>query len=172
MKQELSALMDGELDDEAARRVLAQTGRDDESYAVWRSYHLIGDCLRGECDHRSGLHRRISEHLAQEPTVLAPPRRAKPRWVQAGAALAASVAAVTMVAWMMQRSASDDEMRLAASGKARPALVAASPPETRRQMALSSRTLNGYLLAHEEFSASPGSYSMAGLQRAAAGDDR
>src|SRR5258706_7545825 len=128
MKQELSALMDGELDDEAARRVLAQTGRDDESYAVWRSYHLIGDCLRGECDHRSGLHRRISEHLAQEPTVLAPPRRAKPRWVQAGAALAASGAAGTMVALMMPPFASDDGKRPAGSRPTRPALRSAATP--------------------------------------------
>lgn len=44
-KEQLSALMDGELVDKALIQELEQ---DQESREAWQNYHLIGDVMRGE----------------------------------------------------------------------------------------------------------------------------
>ncbi|TVO40103.1 RseA family anti-sigma factor [Vibrio algivorus] len=44
-KQQISALMDGELIDQS---LISEIEQDDESLQSWSHYHLIGDTLRGE----------------------------------------------------------------------------------------------------------------------------
>lgn len=44
-KQQISALMDGELIDQS---LISEIEKDDESLQSWSHYHLIGDTLRGE----------------------------------------------------------------------------------------------------------------------------
>ncbi|MCF7353930.1 RseA family anti-sigma factor [Vibrio sp. CK2-1] len=44
-KQQISALMDGELIDQS---LISEIEQDDESLQSWSRYHLIGDTLRGE----------------------------------------------------------------------------------------------------------------------------
>ncbi|WP_027697658.1 RseA family anti-sigma factor [Vibrio litoralis] len=44
-KQQISALMDGELIDQS---LISEIEQDDESLQSWNHYHLIGDTLRGE----------------------------------------------------------------------------------------------------------------------------
>ena len=46
MKDRLSALMDGELDDKSAAEVIEALGRDHEAVRTWRTYQLISDALR------------------------------------------------------------------------------------------------------------------------------
>ncbi len=91
---EISALMDGELGDEARARLLAYIGTDPEQHATWHRFHLIGDALRGDpvLVGEQSLAVSVMAKLADEPTVLVPPRRsAAPRRVVTGA-IAASVA--------------------------------------------------------------------------------
>ena len=45
---ELSALMDGELDASAVGRACGQWRDDEETRANWHAYHLIGDVLRSD----------------------------------------------------------------------------------------------------------------------------
>ena len=45
---DLSSLMDGELEASAVGRACAQWRDDDEARANWHAYHLIGDVLRSE----------------------------------------------------------------------------------------------------------------------------
>ena len=70
-REQISALMDGELDDARAHALCAQM-KNDESSECWATYHLIGDALRSECLAQAGFARRFAERLAAEPTVLAP----------------------------------------------------------------------------------------------------
>ncbi len=101
--ESISALMDGELDSEAAAREIARVKQDVARRDSWDTYHAIGDALRGEhprVGFSAGFSKRLSERLALEPTVVAPRVRA-PRTMQTWAlSAAASVAAIAAVGWV------------------------------------------------------------------------
>ena len=50
MKNQLSALIDGELDPQEAEHLFTALKVDAEMKGAWRQYHLIGDVLRGSVD--------------------------------------------------------------------------------------------------------------------------
>lgn len=144
MKDRISALMDGELDDKSAADLIGNVQRDREGAQAWRAYHVIRDAMRGTAPLSEGFTARVAWKLADEPTVLAPRRtrpEAKPRWFTLSAA-AASVAAVAFVGWM-------------AFGPQQPAPVTAPVAQVQTQqpaiVPLPSAT-NDYLLAHQGFS--------------------
>ena len=70
MKDRISALMDGELDDKAAVQKIDTLGRDREALDTWRTYHLISDALRDDRLLSEGFSGRVSAQLAKVPTVL------------------------------------------------------------------------------------------------------
>ena len=72
MKDRLSALMDGELDDKSAAEVIQALGKDVDAVRTWRTYQLISDAMRESRLLSADFTARFSERLAQEPTVLAP----------------------------------------------------------------------------------------------------
>jgi sigma-E factor negative regulatory protein RseA len=103
-KEQLSALLDGELDELATARLLSALDSDEEGLAHWDDYALIGDVLRErEAFSSAGAAgaRRALAMIADEPApqriATARPRRSLMRpllpW-----ALAASAAAVSFVA--------------------------------------------------------------------------
>lgn len=76
----LSAMLDGELDDEREIALVLTAWRQDaDARRSWQAYHVIGDVLRSEelaGQGREGLFvERLRERLAQEPVVLAPVER-------------------------------------------------------------------------------------------------
>src|SRR5688572_14499694 len=109
-EEDLSALMDGELD--AAESACARWRDDPELRSRWHAYHLIGDVLRSEelASSRGRDAKFLSDlrlRLADEPVVLAPEAAARPRrsWM-APAAVAAGFAAVAGVLVVAQMSGS------------------------------------------------------------------
>src|SRR5215813_3308527 len=97
----ISALMDGELDAHQSEQQLARLKNDNEARACWEAFHLIGDALRGERIVSRNLSERLRERLAQEPTVLAPPRARPARPIATYAwSAAASLSAVALVGWV------------------------------------------------------------------------
>ena len=69
--EQLSALMDGELEGEALAEAL-RLAHGEESQATWELYHLVGDVLRSPelAAHASSpLLGRLREQLAQEPAA-------------------------------------------------------------------------------------------------------
>jgi sigma-E factor negative regulatory protein RseA len=152
MKDRLSALMDGELDDKSAAEVLQTLESDREAVDTWRTYQLISDALRQNRLLSDGFTARVSARLAAEPTVLAP-RAATPilqpdsrRWVALSAA--ASLAAVALVGWL----AFAPQPQLAPSVAQAP--VSEPKPTQPAQpviVPLPSQA-NDYLLAHQGFS--------------------
>ncbi|MGE8220799.1 MAG: sigma-E factor negative regulatory protein [Stenotrophomonas acidaminiphila] len=102
-RQQLSALVDGELATDEARFLLRRLEHDDELSGCQERWQLLGDVLRGQAcaPAPAGFDRRIRAAIAadaeQGGTVsVRPPRRAGWRRWGGGAALAASVAAVAL----------------------------------------------------------------------------
>lgn len=142
MKQQISALMDGELFDDEAEALLDNLKRKPDLHEEWHNYHLIGDVLRQPDHAYPGISTNMQKLLQAEPTVLAPSVRTRrnARWFALSAA--ASVMALTLVAWMSVQVGSEPAPRVAMqqSAAARPASIAANIK------------LNDYLVAHQEFS--------------------
>lgn len=76
MKNQLSALIDGELSIEDAAHLITSAKTGGELKNCWAHYHLIGDALRGDVG-RGGVNmhhdfsNRVLTALEAEPTVLA-----------------------------------------------------------------------------------------------------
>jgi sigma-E factor negative regulatory protein RseA len=148
MKDRISALMDGELDEKSAAEVIGNLTRGSENAEAWRAYHLVRDALRGTAPLSEGFSARVAWKLAEEATVLAPqrtrPRAASdsPRWFTLSAA-AASFAAVALVGWLAfapQQPAPAPVLAKAPAAQAKPVIV---PMPS---------SANDYLLAHQGFS--------------------
>lgn len=100
MTQEISLLMDGELESREAGRAIRTCCGDEELKRTWQAYHLIGEALRGEEPRPDASTRRIMDAIAREPTVLAPRWRLPARAGRVAFAAAASVATVAVVGWI------------------------------------------------------------------------
>jgi sigma-E factor negative regulatory protein RseA len=169
-REQISALMDGELDD--AKFIAACAGMKDEAACeCWATYHLIGDALRQEGIAQPGFYDRFSAALAAEPTVLAPAARraaqdarslahltdaVRTRPWHYGMAVAASLAAVSLVGWFgVQEFSLGPALteQAAAASRNGVASIAVNAPAT---AALARRAtpaaLDPYLLVHQEFS--------------------
>jgi len=169
-----SALVDGELDDAARQQILsAMTGPDREELERFGRYCLIGEAIRGEASPLGvSVADKVRESLADDPVVLAPPRRKQRPWLRpvAGFAVAASVAvvAVLVAPRLMTEPGVDAEPVQVAADLARPVtrpvLVAAgaeSPqgttgkqPDGARWQGLTpelENRLNRLVIEHHEF---------------------
>ena len=136
MKEKISALMDGELDERAAAEALNAMRAEGEALDAWRTYHLVSDAMRDTRLLSPGFAARVAERLAAEPTVLAPVKR---QAVQRFAlAAAASVAGVGLVGWLA----------FAPQPQAPAPVAKASAPVAIPLPA----SANDYLLAHQGFS--------------------
>lgn len=142
MKDQISALMDDELDVEDSDHLFDAMKKNSDLYACWSTYHVIGDALRGEHHVSMGFEQRLMQRLDAEPVVLAPKRRLAVKRTHV-MSLAASVAAVMFVGWMvLQQQAQSPAQSLGAA--------------TVAQNSVSPEAVNSYLLAHQEFSPESG----------------
>lgn len=165
MAEEISLLMDGELDpqrvDNACRLL-----RSDEMMASWVCYHVIGDVLRDTGTLSPAFSGRFAARLAAEPTVLAPSRRAVPAGTRTTLALAASAAAVAVVGWAAFKVYEPEAAaeRIAAAPAVQSQRVDA--PVVRRPV-----DLGDYLIVHQEFSPTTMIQGVQPYIRAVASDD-
>lgn len=162
MKDKISALMDGELDPEAAAGVIAQLKKADELRSEWMVYHLISDALGQTEAMPADITRRVGTRLATEPTVLAPrpPIKHKARVF----AVAASVATVAVIGLMSLHATDRPAENLAAVDRATPAATTPATNTAALQTAPAvisvsaslpaPAQINDYLLAHRQFSPS------------------
>ena len=144
MKQEISALMDGELFDDEAEALLDNVRRNPGTRTEWQVYHLIGDALRQPDHIHADIGAALRERLQAEPTVLAPRSRARQNAKWFALSAAASVMGVALVAWMSLQVGQESSPQMAMQQQAqavRPASFSAN-----------NRGLNDYLMAHQEFS--------------------
>ncbi len=105
-KQQLSALLDGELGHDELRFVLRHVGEDTELASLWSRYHLIGESLRGErVPPVTNFSIRVQRVIASESPAKATTHRPH-RWLRygLGGGIAASVAMAALV-WMQPQGA-------------------------------------------------------------------
>lgn len=105
MKQQLSALMDGEADIDRCEHIFLAAKSSGEVAQAWQSYHVIRDVMRDELCVQSDMAYRIMAAIEDEPTLLAPKSKVislttatKPlRMTTMGWSVAASFAAAMFV---------------------------------------------------------------------------
>ena len=137
--EEISLLIDGELEPVRADAVVTSLCRA-EGLATWVCYHVIGDAVRGVAS-RGLDSRRFIELFAAEPTVLAPPRRS-PAPHAIALALAATVAAVSVVGWVALTTMPTPVAAIASARQAVGVRAADARPAVD----------NEYVLVHQEYS--------------------
>ena len=147
MTQELSSLMDGELDPRDADRVCRACGLDEDQKRTWYLYHAIGESMRGRAPRTLAMPQGVAEKLKEQPAVVAR-RKPAPRTVaRVAMAAAASVATVGVVGWLGTQGGSP------AAG---PAVVAKSTPSiqpvasTAAVAPVPALNVQEYLVAHRQ----------------------
>jgi sigma-E factor negative regulatory protein RseA len=192
---DLSALMDGELEASAVARTCGQWRENPEARAQWHAYHLIGDVLRSEdlsadAAHDAAFLASFRQRMAQEPVVLAPTPSVVPAKVVAArrnwaapAAVAAGFVAVAGVLLVSQmpgglslRGAQPDANLAAAPAAAQPAVVVSTsepgdpPAVVLNGQLIRDARLDEYLAAHKKFGGSSVPGGPSGFLRNAAAD--
>ena len=142
MNENISRLMDGEIDASELDAVCGALKRKD-AMVTWTCYHVIGDAMRGSGAPREGFAQHFAERFAAEPTVLAPPRRQSQTIANWGWAIAATLAAVTVVGWTASSLLGETPAAVAKAGEAAVVSAARVRPAT---------IPADYLLAHQEYS--------------------
>ena len=66
MKERVSVLMDGELDDKSAAAAIQSLANERDARDAWRSYHLIGDLMRGSAPLSEGFAARSQQNEQQD----------------------------------------------------------------------------------------------------------
>lgn len=165
IRETLSALIDGELSSNEISKTVGKLTESADLCGYWDRYHVIGDVIRGEaiCSEYRQIADAVRDRLRDEPAILAPPRRSghrlRPQWIKpaAGSALAASVAAIALLA--APQFINDDPSQS-------PVLTNANTPPPERLYAAQSGTrwnlgkpdveskLNAYLVNHQEYAPS------------------
>jgi len=151
MKNKISALMDGELDNVDIADTITQIKKTEELRNEWATYHLIGDTLRQSVVVPIDIASHVSKRLAAEPTVLTSRTLTEHKGRVFTLAVAASVMTVVAAAVWISMQTMDlplepitDKSVLQAAVQVEPTVITAPVP--------SPAQINDYLLAHWEFS--------------------
>ena len=149
MKDTISALMDGELDDKSAALAIEALRSEGEGLEAWRTYHVASDAMRDTRMLSEGFGARLAARLAAEPTVVAPGRipAQSRRWFALSAA--ASLAAVALVGWLA--------FGTQPAGRLQPPVAQLVPAPAPAEPASPARVplpsaASDYLLAHQGYS--------------------
>lgn len=177
-REQISAFLDGELDDSQMDAVLASL-RQHEGRAAWDGYHQIGDALRSDelnVQLSADFNQRMFARLDDEPVIMMPTVRnevaarknAAKRFAMPGMA----AAAVAVVAFLTVPNMLPPQTATVASAPQAPvvAQVAAVTEPVNTAAAQEGEVLrdpriDDYLLAHQRFS--PSVYSTAQYARSA-----
>jgi len=154
MNDKLSALMDGQLDDRELDAVLAAVIGDDDARADWDCYCQIGDVIRGDAEPQGDLLSRVMAELNAEPALVAVHAPVRVRQAANDSLfgrllpVAASVAGVAAVAWVMMSNSGPVPGSVAA-----PAVAAAVVKPAQEASAVAVRDElqrhREYVLAHQ-----------------------
>jgi len=168
IREQISAFLDGELPNSETELLLKRLTRDAELRESFGRYALMGECVRGGSGTRlsKGFAARVNRAIDGEPAVadIEPKGRRAPVWWRpfAGAAVAAGVAAVAVVA--LQQRAIAPTLRpspitmaqngaVPAAAGAREAISYTVPPiVSAAPAAMPAARLTNYVFAHSKYS--------------------
>lgn len=149
MKENLSALIDNELEDRQAQQVLDRLHADGDLRDEFALQVAVGDALRGDIGLGAAFTASVMSRLDDEPTVLAPVTRrtaATPKrmWMSA----AAAVSGVALVSWLgLDLMPAGAPVQMAATTPA-----VGYTPQVRVSVANNDAPLRAYLVAHHGYS--------------------
>jgi sigma-E factor negative regulatory protein RseA len=146
MNENISRLMDGEVDVQEFARLCAEM-KSPDAVNTWVCNHVIGDQLRGAHGVSTRFTTRFCAALAAEPTMLAPQSAQRGRTAQvatAAWAVAATLAAVTVVGWTAFSMVDAPPTAVAKAREAATVRAAQIKPDLPAD----------YLIAHQEYSPS------------------
>jgi sigma-E factor negative regulatory protein RseA len=150
MNEKLSALMDDELTEFETRRVIDEVARNPGHRATWDRYHLVRATLRNELDIIAApdLAERVASRLADTPVPAHRSLRAT-----GTLAVAASVAAVAIIGlqWLYRPDSSPSTPVAKQSAPAATQVASTQGASEKARQAETERTLNAYLVEHNEF---------------------
>lgn len=145
--EELSALLDGELQGAPVERICSEWRANAHSRDTWHAYSLIGDVMRCEdlahsCAHDEQFLRDLRRRMASEPVVLAPQaaRSPSPKGV-AGAESSPLARPVRSWAWPMAWAAAFVAVVGVVVGVQNPAVTATAEPVVALAPAVEHRPL-------------------------------
>lgn len=163
MKEQISALIDGEANDLERERTLRALREDAALRGSWERYHLTRTVIRRELDVvvTGSVSERIRLAIEQEPAAAGrmPIGRSLVIKTLAGGAIAATVATVAILQFPLDRSSSP-----VVAGKT-PTQSRTLAAEVRPMLPEQQRALNPYLVQHAEFAQSAGMNSLSGYAR-------
>ena len=150
----ISAFMDGETSRIEAREAFLRLKQNDEHRETWKTFHLIGDAMRGDPELRDDFAARFHVRMEQEPTLLAPRMIWRKSWNHA-LSVAASLAAVSVVLLLvLTDNPLNPQAQIATAPKSETLQVAQTAAKPRPVPAPNQGKINEYLMAHQEFSPS------------------
>lgn len=159
--EQVSGLVDGELDERTTSKLVEQMHSDEQARTRWAGYHLISDALRGNLPEQidTGFAARVSKALEDEPVVLAPRRRHAPAFVRqvAGFAVAATVAIVAVLVVQQQGGIDNSVTEVAAVTTTAPQSnewVRVNNVKWNVQQPSVESKLNAYLVNHNGYTSS------------------
>ncbi len=171
-REALSSFMDGEMEPERVDAFVKACGQGMELRQEWAVYHCIGDVLRSEDmgAHSNRLSQVVSARLADEPFLLASPRRpaahASMRRVASMAAAVAGVAVVAYIALPRWNGGSEKLAQDAGSGGQKVvAPVAKVGTATSPVSAAAPVVSSEFLAAHRQYSGGIAMQGMVGQVR-------
>lgn len=128
MSENVSSLLDGELERSSAVHAFNALKRDGALREDWDAYCLIGDVLREEPLLSTDFTHNVMAALSSEPTVLAPVARAESEgWTRHLMSIAASVMGVAAVGWVaLTMNGEQGAEGLKMAGQKAPAVALAS----------------------------------------------
>jgi len=167
--EQISAMMDGELDEGQVGMQLGRLRAEPGLRECWVTFHVIGDALRGERLVRDAFAGQVLEKLESEPTVVAPRRIAAKRMRTYVLSAAASLSAIAVVGWLaLFNNPLVPQTQIAtAPPKAAPGVTAVSSPQISNVP--SDGTMSEYLIAHQEYSPSTAIQGLAPYIRTVSG---
>lgn len=163
MKLEVSAFIDGALNESVAKSTLDALKNQPDLRQAWDTYHLISDALRGSPAISQDFAGRVMNRLAAEPTVIAPMMRRPSSLRRLIVPLAASAMGVAAVGWVAQSLNSTESVQVAAGARpqSRPTVNVAvgmpvqAPPYSAVEVLTVQHVapqVREYLLAHQNYS--------------------
>lgn len=103
MKDQISALVDEELSLDSSEHLLTAVKTGGESAECWAIYHLIGDAMRGNPVFKADFQQRVMSQIKDEAFILVPIVKKPFSKPSAVWSVAASVAAVMFVGWVVMQ---------------------------------------------------------------------
>ncbi|MGH8533332.1 MAG: sigma-E factor negative regulatory protein [Gammaproteobacteria bacterium] len=157
-REQISALLDGELPEREAGSLLVEMRTDPELRSAWSRYHLMSDalCQRLPDTACPDISRRVSLALEHEPACLPMRWRVQSRWkAAAGLAMAAALAGVGFVSLNSNQLPEQVVPQASTIGSAEFHPLPIATVKWNGQPVDASSRLSAYIVNHQQFNSSP-----------------